>query len=539
MSRMNSDTAVQNVVYGRIKIIQKNKNRIKKTRINDVEGEKARLHHALEESRIQLECMHDKAVREVGESGAGIIEAHRMMLEDISYIGIIEDIISEQRVNSEYAVIEATEKVAAVFSNMSDEYFRERADDVRVVSEKIIDNLLGKKEKELIWEGAKILISDDLTASELIHLGKERIRAIVLTHGTNKSHVAILAGMMGIPVVTGITVDRQKAEDDMESVLYTDSRKLILDPTQEEKNEALLEIEEYEKRRASLMKYKGKEPVTKSGKKILLYANTAGTDETKTAVENDAQGIGLFRSEFIFLGRSKAPDEEEQFRIYRRVAEEMQGRRVIIRTLDVGSDKEVSYLHMEEEYNPALGYRGIRISLKNQDLFKTQLRALFRASHYGRVCIMYPMIISTEELRMIRKLTDEVKAELTEERIPFENVEEGIMIETPAAVMISDELAEMVDFFSIGTNDLIQYTLALDRQNEKLEEFMDPHHPAVMRMIKMVTDHAHRAGIWCGICGELASDLSLTKEFIDMGVDELSVPPLRILPLKQAICEMK
>ena len=539
MDRMNSDTAVQNVVYGRIKIIQKNKNKIKKIKIGDVAAEKERLHRALEESRTQLGYMQEKAIDEVGESGAAIIEAHKMLLEDISYIGIIEDIITEQQVNSEYAVVEATEKVAAIFANMSDEYFRERADDVRVVSEKLIDNLLGKEEKHLTWEGERILVADDLTASELIRFGRERIMAMVLTHGTAKSHVAILAGMMGIPVVTGYGVVQEKVMDGTEAVLYIDRKKLILNPTAQEKDEALQRIAEYEKKRALLLKYKGIEPVTGSGKKILLYANTGAPEETESAIENDAQGIGLFRSEFIFLGRSKAPDEEEQFRIYRKVAEEMQGRRVIIRTLDVGSDKEVSYLHMDEEYNPALGYRGIRISLKNPELFKTQLRALLRASAYGRICIMYPMIISTEELTAIGTIMEEVKEELRREKIPFKDVEEGIMIETPAAVMISDELAEMVDFFSIGTNDLIQYTLALDRQNEKLEEFMDPHHPAILRMIKMVADNAHKAGIWCGICGELASDLSLTERFLEMGIDELSVPPMSILPLKQTICEMK
>ena len=539
MDRMNSDTAVQNVVYGRIKIIQKNKNKIKKIKIVDVAAEKDRLYRALEESRSQLGNMHEKAIDEVGENGAAIIEAHKMLLEDISYIGIIEDIISEQKVNCEYAVVEATEKVAAIFADMSDEYFRERADDVRVVSEKLIDNLLGKEEKQLTWEGGRILVADDLTASELIHFGKEKIMAMVLTHGTAKSHVAILAGMMGIPVVTGYGLVEAKNADGREAVLYIDRKKLIVDPTAEEKDEALQRIAEYEQKRALLLKYKGIEPVTGSGKKILLYANTGAPEETESAIENDAQGIGLFRSEFIFLGRSKAPDEEEQFRIYRKVAEEMQGRRVIIRTLDVGSDKEVSYLHMDEEYNPALGYRGIRISLKNTALFKTQLRALLRASAYGRICIMYPMIISTEELVAIGKIMEEVREELRGENIPFSDVEEGIMIETPAAVMISDELAEMVDFFSIGTNDLIQYTLALDRQNEKLEEFLDPHHPAILRMIKMVADNAHKAGIWCGICGELASDHSLTEKFLEMGIDELSVPPMAILPLKQTICEMK
>lgn len=539
MNRMDSKAAVQNVVYGRIKIIQKHREKIKKAEIQDTDTELIRLHRALEMSQKQLSAMYDKAKKEVGENGAAIFEAHKMLLEDRSYIGVIENIIVKQKVNSEYAVSEATEKVADVFAQMSDEYFRERIEDVRAVSEKLIDNLLGIDEKIAGWDGDRILVTDELTVSEVVHLGKEKIKAIVMVHGTDKSHAVILAEMLGIPVMTEKEIHPEQLEDGMEVILYPNERRIILEPAAEEKKKALEQIQEYDKSRALLRRFRDKEAKTKSGKSIALYANIGSADEADAALENGAQGIGLFRSEFIFLGREEAPNEEEQFEIYRKVVQKMHGQKVVIRTLDVGSDKEVPYLPMYEEYNPALGYRGIRISLQNTKLFRTQLRALLRAAYYGPVCIMYPMIISTEEVMKIKEIMEQVKSELKQEEISFGNVEEGIMIETPAAVMVSDQLAEMVDFFSIGTNDLTQYTLALDRQNENLDEFLDPHHPAILRMIKMVSENAGKAGIRCGICGQLASDFALTEEFIKMGINELSIPPQFILPLKQLICEMK
>lgn len=536
--KTDSRMAGQDVVLGKIKVMFKNITKIKKIKVEDSLQEIQRFHTALEEAKKQLEEMYEKAKKEVGESGAAIFEAHKMLLEDESYIGIIEGIVKEQKVNAEYAVVEATEKVAALFANMSDDYFKERAEDVNVVSEKLILNLTGKGEKHISWKEPSVLITDKLTAGELLSIGREKISAIVLTRGTHESHVAILAGMMGIPVMTGHKIEAADLEDGMEIILYISEKKIILQPSEEEKQSAIAKREEDQRQREALMELRGRACVTKSGKSVHLYANIGSAGEVEFVKENDAEGIGLFRSEFIYLGRKQAPDEEEQFQIYKKVAEEMEGRRVIIRTLDIGSDKEVSYLHLDEEANPALGYRGIRICLSNIELFKTQLRAIFRASVYGHISIMYPMIISTEEIEKIKSIVDEVKEELKEAGIPYEDVEEGIMIETPASVMMSDELAEMVDFFSIGTNDLIQYTMAIDRQNEKLESYLKPHHPAILKMIKKVSDSAHRAGKWCGICGELASDSALTEEFIEMGIDELSVVPKYILPLKKLICDM-
>ena len=525
------------IAIGKIHVYQKGEQQIKRVKTEDTDGEIARYAEAKEEAIRQLKGLYDKAVKEVGEANAAIFEIHQMMLEDDDYNESVENIIKTQSVNAEYAVGVTSDNFSQMFSSMEDEYMRERAADVKDISERILSVLSGAAGNAVNTDEPVIIVADDLAPSETVQMDKEKILSFVTVHGSVNSHTAILARTMGIPALIGTdislddTIDGKFAiVDGMNGVIYVepdeDTIKTMKEKQQEELNKKEL-----------LLQLKGKETVTLDGKKIMLYANIGNSKDLATVMQNDAEGIGLFRSEFIYLETEDYPTEEEQFQIYKTVAETMAGKKVIIRTLDIGADKQCDYFQMEHEENPALGCRAIRICLTKEEVFKTQLRALFRASAYGNIAIMYPMIISLWEVKRIKEIVEEVKAELDEQKLEYNTPSQGIMIETPAAVMMSDELAKEVDFFSIGTNDLTQYTLAIDRQNPQLDMFYDAHHPAVLRMIKMVVDNAHKAGIWAGICGELGADMELTKEFVAMGVDELSVSPGRVLPIRKIILE--
>lgn len=525
------------IAIGKIHVYQKGEQQIKRVKTEDTDGEIARYEEAKEEAIRQLKGLYDKAVKEVGEANAAIFEIHQMMLEDDDYNESVENIIKTQSVNAEYAVGVTSDNFSQMFSSMEDEYMRERAADVKDISERILSVLSGAAGNAVNTDEPVIIVADDLAPSETVQMDKEKILSFVTVHGSVNSHTAILARTMGIPALIGTdislddTIDGKFAiVDGMNGVIYVepdeDTIKTMKEKQQEELNKKEL-----------LLQLKGKETVTLDGKKIMLYANIGNSKDLATVMQNDAEGIGLFRSEFIYLETEDYPTEEEQFQIYKTVAETMAGKKVIIRTLDIGADKQCDYFQMEHEENPALGCRAIRICLTKEEVFKTQLRALFRASAYGNIAIMYPMIISLWEVKRIKEIVEEVKAELDEQKLEYNTPSQGIMIETPAAVMMSDELAKEVDFFSIGTNDLTQYTLAIDRQNPQLDMFYDAHHPAVLRMIKMVVDNAHKAGIWAGICGELGADMELTKEFVAMGVDELSVSPGRVLPIRKIILE--
>ena len=521
------------IAIGRIRFYAKTENRVSRTEIQDVEKEIARYHEAREEASAQLEKLYEKALAEVGEANAEIFNVHIMMLEDDDYNESVENIITTQRVNAEYAVASTGDNFAEMFANMDDEYFKARSADIRDITERVVSVLCGSGGSCDIGDETVIIVADDLAPSETVQMDKTKLLAFVTRYGSANSHTAILARTMGIPALAGVEID--PSWDGKIGIVDGYEGACIADPT-------MSVLEEYFKKKAAddeqkelLQTLKGKENVTKSGQKINLYANIGDPGDLMAVLENDAGGIGLFRSEFLYLESDTFPTEEEQFRAYRKVVETMGGKKVIIRTLDIGADKQVDYFGLDKEDNPALGYRAIRICLTRPDIFRTQLRALFRASAYGNLAIMYPMIISTEEVRKIREISREVREELIAEGIPVGEVEEGIMIETPAAVMMSDKLAQMVDFFSIGTNDLTQYTLAIDRQNAKLDDFYDAHHPAVLRMIRMVVENAHKAGIWAGICGELGADTTLTDNFLEMGVDELSVSPGCILPVRKAV----
>lgn len=525
------------IAIGRIKVYQKGEQQIKRVRVEDTNTEMERYAKAKEEAVSQLQGLYEKAVREVGESNAAIFEIHQMMLEDGDYNESVENIIKTQKVNAEYAVGVTADNFSQMFATMDDEYMKERAIDVKDVSERILSILNGETKSIVASEEPVIIVADDLAPSETVQLDKDKILSFVTVHGSVNSHTAILARTMGIPALIGTeipldeTVDGKLAVvDGINGMVYLEPEADILTQMQEKQRE------EAEKKEL-LKKLKGRENITQDGKKIMLYANIGNIKDLAMVLQNDAGGIGLFRSEFIYLEKEDFPTEEEQFRIYRTVAETMAGKRVIIRTLDIGADKKCDYFGLEQEENPAMGVRAIRICLTREEVFKTQLRAIFRASAYGTIAIMYPMITSLWEVKRIKEIVCEVKAELEQQNIKHGNPKQGIMIETPAAVMVSEELAKEVDFFSIGTNDLTQYTLAVDRQNPKLDAFYDSHHPAVLRMIKMVVENAHKAGIWAGICGELGADLDLTQEFLKMGVDELSVSPGRILPIRKIILE--
>ncbi len=521
------------VAIGRLAIYHKADNQVKREKISDVEAELARFEEARNTAKEQLAGLYEKALKEVGEVNAAIFEVHQMMLDDLDYVESVTNMIQSQEVNAEYAVATTGDTLSEVFASMDDDYMCERAADVKDISNRVIAVLQGNGAGGLNADEPVILLADDLAPSETVQFDKSKVLSFVTRHGSTNSHTAILARTMNIPALIGIDYP-EDAEGKM-GIVDGYEGKIIIDPP-------VSVLETYQKRKEAdeekkrlLLELKGKENVTIDGTKINLYANIGSVADVASVLANDAGGIGLFRSEFLYLESSDYPTEEEQFAAYRKVAESMAGKKVIIRTLDIGADKQVDYFHLDKEDNPAMGYRAIRICLDRRDVFKTQLRALYRASYYGTISIMFPMIISVNEVKEIKKVIAEVKAELDEEKIPYKDVEIGIMIETPAAVMMSEELAQEVDFFSVGTNDLTQYTLAIDRQNPKLDNIYDSHHPAILKMLKMIVDNGHKGGCWVGICGELGADTTLTETFLKMGFDELSVSPSMILKVRQEI----
>ena len=537
MQIYNGKSVFGGIAIGKISVYQKKEQQVKRVKIDDPEQEMARYEKAKAEGIKQLQGLYDKALREVGEANAAIFEVHQMMMEDDGYNESVENIIRSQGVNAEYAVATTGDNYAQMFSAMDDDYMRERAADVRDISERLLTILNGEETGAVDVDEPKIIVAEDLAPSETVQLDKDKVLSFVTVKGSLNSHTAILARTMAIPALVNTSVSLESEMDGRLGIVDGADGTFYVDPDEETLAEMKKRQEEDLSRKQLLLTLKGKENVTLDGQKVMLYANIGNIKDLATVIQNDAGGIGLFRSEFIYLEKEDFPTEEEQFQIYRQVAQTMAGKRVIIRTLDIGADKQCDYFHMEHEENPALGCRAIRICLTRPEIFKTQLRALFRASAFGKIAIMYPMITSVQEVRKIKEIVEEVKAELTSQGVEFGNPEQGIMIETPAAAIISDDLAKEVDFFSIGTNDLSQYTMAIDRQNPQLDLFFDPHHPAVLRMISLVMENAHKAGIWAGICGELGADQSLTKEFLAMGVDELSVSPGSILPLRKIILE--
>ena len=539
MECLKGKSVYKGVAFGKISVLKKDDYVVKRVKIEDTQAELQRVEEAVEASKQQLQKLYEKALKEVGEASAAIFEVHQMMLEDEDYKESIENIISTQQVNAEYAVASTGDNFSQMFASMDDDYMRARAADIKDISNRLVKNLSGQSADVMDLDEPVIVVADDLSPSETVQMDKEKILAFVTVHGSANSHTAILARMMNIPALIGVDMDLEALHTGTEAAVDGFHGEFFVDPSEEVKVRIQRKIEEEKEKQELLQQLKGKENVTKGGRHINLYANIGSVADMGYVLENDAGGIGLFRSEFLYIGRNELPDEEEQFQAYKQAVQNMAGKKVIIRTLDIGADKQADYLNIEKEENPALGYRAIRICLAQPEIFKTQLRALFRASAYGNLSIMYPMITSTEEVAQIRAIVQEVKEELKADGIPYNDVEEGIMIETPAAVMISDELAKMVDFFSIGTNDLTQYTLAIDRQNEKLDRFYNPHHKAILKMIQMVVDSAHQEGKWAGICGELGADPELTETFVRMGVDELSVAPSMILKLRKIIREME
>ena len=535
MKVLEGKSVFSGIAIGKISILQKVDTSVKRVHVEDPEEEVKRVEAAKEQAVAQLQKLYDKALQEVGESGAAIFEVHQMMLDDDDYLDSIHNIIRTESVNAEYAVATTGDNFSSMFAQMDDDYMKARAADVKDISDRLVRVLSGHGDGELEASEPVIVVAEDLAPSETVQMDKSKVLAFVTRKGSSNSHTAILARTMNIPALINIEYD--ESMDGKMAVVDGKSGNLIVDPDAETlKKYEDLRADELAQR-AMLKELKGKETVTKSGRKLHLYANIGSTGDVANVLANDAEGIGLFRSEFVYLEKEDYPTEEEQFKVYKTAVETMAGKNVIIRTLDIGADKQCAYFNMEHEENPALGYRAIRICLTQTDVFKTQLRALFRASAYGKLSIMYPMITSLWEVRKIKEIVEEVKAELDEQGIAYGEPKQGIMIETPAAVMVSGELAKEVDFFSIGTNDLTQYTLAVDRQNPKLDRFFDPHHPAILTMIRMVVENAHKAGIWAGICGELGADTSLTKEFLAMGVDELSVSAGSILPIRKIILE--
>ena len=525
------------VAIGKICVYQKGEQTVKRTHISDTEQEKKRFDTAVQTAIEQLGELYEKAVKEVGEDHAAIFEIHQMMLEDDDYLDAARHIIETQHVNAEYAVAVTGDNFAQMFADMDDEYMRGRAADVKDISERLVRVLSGNAGTGIHTEEPVIIVADDLAPSETVQLEKDKVLAFVTVHGSVNSHTAILARTMSIPALIGTKLPLDETIDGKLAAVDGTRGVLFVEPDEETLAAMEKRRQEEQEKKELLQQLKGRETVTLDGKKIRLYANIGNSKDLASVLQNDAAGIGLFRSEFLYLEKEDFPTEEEQFQVYKKVVETMAGKPVIIRTLDIGADKQCDYFHLKKEENPAMGCRAIRICLTRPEIFKTQLRALFRASAYGNLAIMYPMITSVWEVEAIRKIVEEVKAELTAQNVTFGDPKQGIMIETPAAVMVSRELAKQVDFFSIGTNDLTQYTLAVDRQNTELDAFFDPHHPAVLAMIHMVVENAHAEGIWAGICGELGADTSLTRDFLSMGVDELSVSPGQILPIRKIIVE--
>ena len=565
MQCFQGKSVYKGIVMGPVAVLKKNDYQVKRARIEDPEAEVKRVEEAVEVSKKQLGRLYDKAVREVGEASAAIFEVHQMMLEDEDYLESMENMIRTELVNAEYAAAATGDNFAEMFAAMDDEYMKARSADVKDISERLVRNLSGEGDNDLSSMEPSVIVADDLSPSETVQMDKEKILAFVTVHGSTNSHTAILARMMNIPALIGVPMDLNGLKTGMTAVVDGFSGQVIFEPEDERtdpeevrrlerlipgtdqeeepeedvRKETEKRMQEEAEKQKLLEELKGKENITPDGRKINIYANIGSVGDLGYVMENDAGGIGLFRSEFLYLGRNDFPTEEEQFQAYKQAVQTMAGKKVIIRTLDIGADKQVEYFNLGKEENPALGYRAIRICLKQPEIFKAQLRALFRAAVYGNLSVMYPMITSTEEVEKIYAIVAEVEEELKKQEVQYKIPEQGIMIETPAAVMISDRLAEMVDFFSIGTNDLTQYTLAIDRQNEQLDDFYNPHHEAVLRMIRMVVENAHKCGKWAGICGELGADLTLTEQFVRMGVDELSVAPSMILKLRKVVREMK
>ena len=539
MQCFQGKSVYKGIAMGPIVVLKKNDYQVKRTRIEDPEAEVKRVDEAVSASQEQLQKLYDKALKEVGEASAAIFEVHQMMLEDEDYMEAIQNTIRTEQVNAEYAVATTGDNFAQMFASMDDDYMKARSADIKDISERLVRNLSGQGDVDLSSIEPSVIVADDLSPSETVQMDKDKILAFVTVHGSTNSHTAILARMMNIPALIGVSMDLEELKTGMTAVVDGFAGTVTFDPDEEIKAETAKKMTEEAEKLRLLQELKGKENVTLDGQKINIYANIGSVGDIGYVLENDAGGIGLFRSEFLYLGRNDFPTEEEQFQAYKQAVQMMAGKKVIIRTLDIGADKQVDYFNLGNEDNPALGYRAIRICLTQKDIFKTQLRALFRAAVYGNLSIMYPMITSTEEVKKIYDVVAEVEAELKEQGIQYKIPEQGIMIETPAAAIISDRLAEMVDFFSIGTNDLTQYTLAIDRQNEKLDAFYNPHHEAILRMIQMVVDNAHKCGKWAGICGELGADPTLTEQFVRMGVDELSVAPSMVLKLRKIVREMK
>lgn len=539
MQYFQGKSVYKGIVMGPVAVLKKNDYQVKRARIEDPEAEVKRVKEAVEVSKKQLGRLYDKAVREVGEASAAIFEVHQMMLEDEDYLESMENMIRTELVNAEYAAAATGDNFAEMFAAMDDEYMKARSADVKDISERLVRNLSGEGDNDLSSMEPSVIVADDLSPSETVQMDKEKILAFVTVHGSTNSHTAILARMMNIPALIGVPMDLNGLKTGMTAVVDGFSGQVIFEPEEDVRKETEKRMQEEAEKQKLLEELKGKENITPDGRKINIYANIGSVGDLGYVMENDAGGIGLFRSEFLYLGRNDFPTEEEQFQAYKQAVQTMAGKKVIIRTLDIGADKQVEYFNLGKEENPALGYRAIRICLKQPEIFKAQLRVLFRAAVYGNLSVMYPMITSTEEVEKIYAIVAEVEEELKKQEVQYKIPEQGIMIETPAAVMISDRLAEMVDFFSIGTNDLTQYTLAIDRQNEQLDDFYNPHHEAVLRMIRMVVENAHKCGKWAGICGELGADLTLTEQFVRMGVDELSVAPSMILKLRKIVREMK
>ena len=536
MEMYTGKSIFKGIAIGKILFYQKGEQPVKRVKIEDTAEQIKRYEAARAKAAEQLQGLYEKALKEVGEANAAVFEVHQMMLEDDDYIDSVVNIIETQQVNAEFAVATTGDNFAKMFAEMEDDYFKARAADVKDISERMVNILSGNESGGAIGDEPVIVVAEDLAPSETVQMDKEKLLAFVTRLGSANSHTAILARTMNIPALIEVDIKEEwngkmAVVDGYTGTFYIDPDEDILKKMQEKKEEDI-------KARELLQELKGKEDITVDGKHIKLYANIGGVKDVTSVLANDAAGIGLFRSEFLYLEADNYPDEEAQFQAYKTVAENMAGKKVIVRTLDIGADKQVDYFNLDHEENPAMGYRAIRICLDRRDIFRTQLRALLRASAYGNIGIMYPMIISVDEVKEIKKIVESIKAELTEKGIEYGEVEQGIMIETPAAVMISDLLAEEVDFFSIGTNDLTQYTLAIDRQNSKLDNIYDSHHPAVLRMIQKTIENGHKAGCWVGICGELGADMTLTETFLKMGIDELSVSPTFVLPIRKLIREM-
>lgn len=533
MEKYSGKSILKGTAIGRILCYSKGEQVVQRRSAADAEAEKARYEAAKETAARQLNELYEKALKEVGEVNAAIFEVHAMMLEDEDFNDSIFNMIDGQKVNAEYAVAATGDNFSKMFAQMEDEYFQARSADIKDIAERVIRILQGSENSGDLGDEPVILAAKDLAPSETVQMDKSKLLGFVTEFGSSNSHTAILARTMNIPALIGIPVD-ERLNGKM-AVIDGDKGELILDPDEDTLADYRTKQEEQERQRSLLQELKGKEDITLDGKRIRLFANIGSVGDIAKVLENDADGIGLFRSEFLYLEKQDYPSEEEQFQAYKSALEMMAGRKVVIRTLDIGADKQVDYFRLDKEENPAMGYRAIRICLDREEVFRTQLRALLRASAYGNLAVMYPMIISVDEVRRIKEIVASIQSEFDAKGIPYGKIEQGIMVETPAAVMISAELAKEVDFFSIGTNDLTQYTLAIDRQNAKLDNIYDPHHPAVLRMIQMTVENGHKEGCWVGICGELGADTALTETFLKMGVDELSVLPACILPIRKII----